>query len=132
MIVKNLQGKKWSVDIGVVRLQMCLAGSSPPKQEIKPSRVNEISDDEPNRNIRQEAREVLDFLNEKADRNFKHVQNNLRFIEQRMKEGVTQADCRKVIAKKVREWAGTDMHTYLRPQTLFNATKFYAYEGELV
>ena len=38
-----------------------------------------------------------------------------------------------VIAKKVREWgADPKMSTYLRPATLFNATKFAQYQGELV
>ena len=80
-----------------------------------------------------EAVEVLNFLNTKTGRAYQPVEANLNLILNRLKEGATVADCRAVIAKKAREW-GTDdkMAEYLRPATLFNATKFAQYRGELV
>jgi len=80
-----------------------------------------------------QAREVLAFLNEKTGRSYKPVKANLSLIAARLKEGATVMECRQVIAKKSREWAGDEkMAEYLRPATLFNATKFAQYAGELV
>jgi len=78
-----------------------------------------------------DAEIVLAFLNEKTGRAYRPLTANLDFIAERLKEGATVADCRKVIAKKSREWTGTDMAQYLRPATLFNRTKFAQYVGEL-
>jgi uncharacterized phage protein (TIGR02220 family) len=78
-----------------------------------------------------QAEEVLMFLNEKANRNFRPTRVNLEFIEARLKEGYTMQDCKQVVAMKVREWKGTEMDMYLRPATLFNAMKFNQYAGML-
>jgi uncharacterized phage protein (TIGR02220 family) len=78
-----------------------------------------------------DAEIVLTFLNAKAKRSYQPVKVNLELIAERMKEGASLSDCRAVIAKKSREWAGTDMDKYLRPATLFNRTKFAQYVGEL-
>lgn len=80
-----------------------------------------------------EAREVLEFLNEKAGRRYQANRVNLGFILARLKDGATVTECRQVIAKKCREWGADEkMAEYLRPATLFNATKFAQYQGELV
>lgn len=80
-----------------------------------------------------QAIEILDFLNLKACKAYKHVDANLKLIEARLKAGATIVDCRQVVAKKVREWKGNPkMNMYLRPATLFNSTKFEQYIGELV
>lgn len=84
------------------------------------------------RQQRQQAREVLTFLNEKTGRNYQPVDANLELIVARLKEGATVGDCRAVIAKKCREWKGdSEMDEYLRPKTLFNRTNFAQYQGEL-
>jgi uncharacterized phage protein (TIGR02220 family) len=75
---------------------------------------------------------ILDFLNEKTGRSYKPVKANLNLITARLREGATEDDLRAVIAKKCREWLGDEkMADYLRPATLFNATKFAQYQGEL-
>lgn len=80
-----------------------------------------------------EAVEVLNFLNEKAGRAYRPTEANLGFIVARFKEGATVSDCRKVIAKKCREWATDEkMAEFLRPATLFNRQKFDQYIGEIV
>lgn len=85
------------------------------------------------KNLRAEAVSVLSFLNAKTGRNFLPVEANVKLLVARFREGFTPAQCRQVIAKKSREW-GTDekMETFLRPKTLFNATNFANYCGELV
>jgi len=82
---------------------------------------------------RMEAISVLEFLNEKTGRAYRPVDINLKLIVARFKSGATVMDCRQVIAKKTREWKNDPkMSEYLRPATLFNATKFEQYMGELV
>jgi uncharacterized phage protein (TIGR02220 family) len=92
--------------------------------------VVQIEQPEP-RSRSAQAEEVLKFLNEKTGRNFRPTRVNLQFIEARILEGYTMQDCKQVVAMKVREWRGTDMDMYLRPATLFNATKFNQYVGML-
>ena len=84
-----------------------------------------------------EARALLDFLNVKAGRSFRPVPATLRLISARLKEGASVQECRGVIARMVREWnrepkepGEKDMRPYLRPETLFNATKFESYRGQ--
>jgi uncharacterized phage protein (TIGR02220 family) len=74
----------------------------------------------------------LNGKNGKAGRRYQANRVNLGFILARLKDGATEIECRQVIAKKCREW-GSDpkMVEYLRPATLFNATKFAQYQGEL-
>lgn len=84
-------------------------------------------------NVGLDARRILVFLNEKAQRRYQANRVNLGFIVARLNDGATETECRQVIAKKTREW-GNDpkMCEYLRPATLFNATKFSQYQGELI
>ena len=48
-----------------------------------------------------------------------------------MNEKFTVDDFKTVIDKKSREWLGTDMEKYLRPETLFG-TKFESYLNQQV
>lgn len=84
-----------------------------------------------NGKYRKEAQEVLDFLNVKAEKSFPPTQANLRLIEARLRENASVQDCKSVIARQIREWkTNPEMKKYLRPATLFNATKFSQYVGE--
>jgi len=78
-----------------------------------------------------DAEEILVFLNNKTGSRYRPVVANLDLIAARLKEGATPDECRQVIAKKAREWKGSEMEGYLRPATLFNRTKFAQYQGEL-
>lgn len=79
-----------------------------------------------------EAVDVLSYLNEKARRNYKPVKANLSLIAARLAEGATADECRAVIDAKVSAWlTDAKMQDYLRPATLFNATKYAQYAGEL-
>jgi uncharacterized phage protein (TIGR02220 family) len=82
--------------------------------------------------LKPDALQVLNFLNEKTGRHYKPLPANLDLISARLKEGASVDDCRAVIAKKCREWAGDEkMDQFMRPATLFNRTKFAQYQGEL-
>ena len=85
-----------------------------------------------NSKLRQDAADVIAFLNAKAGRNFETNGANADHVVARLKEGATVDDCRAIIALKAREWSGDEkMVKYLRPETLFNRTKFATYKGEL-
>ena len=72
-------------------------------------------------------KEVIEYLNEKAGKNFKLVESNKKHINARIKEGFKLEDFKKVIDNKVTEWKNDDkMNQYLRPETLFSS-KFQSY-----
>lgn len=80
---------------------------------------------------RAEAKAILDYLNAKAGREYRAVESNLRLIDARLKSGVTVEQCKAIVDAKVSEWTGTDRDKYLRPETLFGATKFEQYLGQI-
>lgn len=81
---------------------------------------------------RQQATEILRFLNEKTGRAYRPVDATLRPIVARLREGYCADDIRAVVANKCRQWSGDEkMNTYLRPKTLFGAENFANYEGAL-
>jgi len=78
-----------------------------------------------------DVREVLDFLNAKTNSGYRLVASNIEKIASRLREGATVEEMKQVIARKCAEWMGTTMEKYLRPETLFNATKYNQYAGQL-
>lgn len=79
-----------------------------------------------------EACAILTYLNELSGRNYQAVKANLSLIESRLKEGFSSGQCKAVIDAKWRAWkSDTKMSAFLRPKTLFNATNFAQYAGEL-
>lgn len=60
------------------------------------------------------------------------IKGNLDVVKARYSEGRTQSDFKTVIDKKVAQWRSDEkMAKYLRPETLFNRTKFESYLNEL-
>lgn len=82
--------------------------------------------------FKSQAIEVLNFLNEKTKHQYRLEDDNLKLVIKKLQSGVTVDDCRAVIARKCRDWSGTEMQKYLRPATLFNPVKFEQYLGECV
>lgn len=71
---------------------------------------------------------VIERLNELTGSHFRDsTQSTRRLIKARLAEGFTVADLITVIEKMVAAWKGTEMEQYLRPSTLFNASKFEGY-----
>lgn len=84
-------------------------------------------------NVKSQAIQILNFLNQKTGRAYRAVDENLKLIIARLKSGASVIDCQQVIAKKTREWnKDQKMSEFLRPATLFHSTKFEQYIGELV
>lgn len=66
------------------------------------------------------AEAVIDYLNERADREFTKKDSNLNLIVARINEGYTLDDFKFVIDKKIIDWKGTKFEQYIRPLTLFS------------
>lgn len=78
-------------------------------------------------NINNIVRQVIDYLNEKANKHFKYTETNSKHIKARLNDGFVLDDFKKVIDSKIREWLGNEkMNLYLRPETLFGS-KFESY-----
>ena len=75
---------------------------------------------------------VIDHLNSTCGTSFRRSAKSTRkLVRARLREGATVAECKAVIDHKAREWLhDRRMRKYLRPETLFNATKFEAYRNE--
>ena len=71
--------------------------------------------------------QIVGMLNETTGSNYKATSKKTQsLIRARLLDGFTVDDFRTVITKKAKEWQGTDMAQYLRPETLFG-TKFEGY-----
>jgi uncharacterized phage protein (TIGR02220 family) len=73
---------------------------------------------------------VLDYLNEITNSTYSATKNNTQLIYARIMEGYTISDFKKVIDIKAEQWKGTEQEKYLRPITLFQASKFENYLNE--
>lgn len=73
-------------------------------------------------------KEVISYLNEQANTSFKSGNKaNQRLISARVDEGYKLEDFKTVVNNMVAKWKGTEWEQYLRPQTLFQASKFENY-----
>ncbi len=94
----------------------------PPKPPAADASVSGKPDD---------ARELLAYLNAKTGKHFRCVPASLDPIRARLKDA-TPEQVRAVIDDRVKAWASDEaMARYLRPETLFRASKFEGYLGNL-
>lgn len=78
-----------------------------------------------------EAGQAIEYLNEKTNSGYKHVESNLRLVKARFSEGFTLDEVKAVIDRQVGKWGGdSKMEDYLRPKTLFAASNFASYAGQ--
>jgi uncharacterized phage protein (TIGR02220 family) len=81
------------------------------------------------------AMQVIKYLNGKAGSSFIAVNNKGKLtasgtiVISRIKEGFTMEDMKTVIDRKCTQWLNTNEAKWLRPETLFNRTKFESYLG---
>lgn len=79
------------------------------------------------------SEEILSYLAHKLNTKEQYVRrfvksvSNKRFVSARLNEGYTTDDCKAVIDVMISKWGNSKMKDYLRPETLFNATKFQSY-----
>ncbi|MGS0842976.1 conserved phage C-terminal domain-containing protein [Streptococcus dysgalactiae] len=67
------------------------------------------------------------YLNQKTNSNYKFVDSNINLVKARLNNGYSLDDFKVVVDKKCGEWGNSEMAKYLRPSTLFNASKFENY-----
>lgn len=97
---------------------------SPTKSDKVPLdkiRIEENKKEE-NKENNNNVTEVLDYLHTVTGRKFRKSTE----LSARLKD-YSVDEIKQVIDYKAKEWMGRDMQKYLRPQTLFNATKFEGY-----
>ena len=100
------------------------------EQQQEHQQMFEISTHNNNNNNNNIYKYIVEYLNEKANKNFKPTTKKTQsLINARIKEGFTLDDFKKVIDTKCSQWLGTEMEKYLRPETLFG-TKFEGYLNE--
>ena len=103
--------------------------SSSPSANIDDTRLEK---QKTNKQTITEARDVLAYLNKNAGKNFRDVDSTLGPIVARLKEGYTPERLREIAFYKIEQWGADEkMAEYLRPATLYNATKCAQYDGEL-
>lgn len=94
-------------------------------------RIGEDRLGEGNAKFMASVKEIVSYLNETVGTNYKPSSGYIQtLIHARMADKFTVDDFKTVIWKKAREWKGTDMEKYLRPQTLFG-TKFESYLNQI-
>ena len=74
------------------------------------------------------ASRIIDYLNEKAGKRYRHSKTAITPIIARLKDGYTEEALKKIIDCMVKKWQGTQMEEYLRPSTLFRASNCENYE----
>lgn len=83
-----------------------------------------------NKELKEQAVDVLQYLNEKTVSCFRLNDRNLSYIMYHLKEKVSVNTCKAIIDMKTKEWLHTDMNKYLRPSTLFRPCNFEKYYGK--
>lgn len=88
--------------------------------EILQTNKTNINKTENNNNKLLICKEVISYLNLKANKNFKvDTTSHHKFIKARLKDGYTLEDFKKVVDVMSARWIGTEYEQYLQPQTLF-------------
>ena len=101
--------------------------------------INASSSDESDTKVSIPYQEILDYLNEKAKKNFNYkAEAHRKLIRARWNEGYTVENFKTVIDNKVSQWFGQfdrdnkPLNRYLRPSTLFAQKHFDNYLNETV
>jgi uncharacterized phage protein (TIGR02220 family) len=97
-------------------------------EEKQPEQKPAPKEDKPSATVSVPFKEIIDYLNEKAGKKFKHTSKaNQAAVTARWKEGHRIDDFKHVIDVKADDWLGTEWENYLCPETLFRPSKFEKY-----
>ena len=100
--------------------------------KVKNESIDTSVEQEDEKKVRRskEYQEIIKYLNDRTGKRFTAKSRDTQgHISARLDEGFTVDDFKIVIDKKIKEWMGTDMEKYLRPETLFSK-KFDRYLNE--
>lgn len=113
--------------IGKVSIDKNIIYNTPKQGGQKVEKIPLYHTDELNCDVTPYYIDIINYLNEAIGTKYRY-QSKLtqRLINARFKEGYTVDDFKTVIDKKAKEWKGTEMEQFLRPETLFS-TKFEGY-----
>lgn len=76
-------------------------------------------------------KEIIEYLNHVTNSKYRYkTASTKKMLNARINEGYTLADFKRVIDVKSSQWLNSDMEKFLRPSTLFNASKFDNYANE--
>lgn len=85
-----------------------------------------------------QATEIVDFMNRKLKTRYRSADKkgrptaSTKMVMDRLRSGYSLEDLESVIATKAAEWLGNDkMQQFLRPSTLFRASNFDNYYGQI-
>lgn len=126
-VIKNFTGDKETLSGSQETLSGVVKKLEGGSQETLPDNINNNKPDIDKNIIESMSCDLLNYLNEKAGTHYKPVESNLKFIKKLILKNYSAAEIKTAIDKKVKEWKGTKMQMYLRPETLFNETKFENY-----
>jgi len=111
-----------------------VAAKSRPNRDKSVTRIekNRIEKKKTTLSGKPDAVDILNYLNSKAGKSFRPGEAHIKMIMARLKEpGVVVEGVREMIDSKCAAWLTDDkMGQFLRPQTLFNKTKFANYYDE--
>ena len=150
MIVKKTDRKKTTISIVNYCVYQDSETTKKPQKDHeettrrpqKDTNNNDNNENNENKNIKNMSskeldsipyKEIVDYLNQKANTNYRHTTKKTRqLIQARWKEDFRLEDFKKVIDNKTSQWLNDPkMNKYLRPETLFG-TKFESYLNERV
>ena len=106
--------------------------SPTPNQQLTPN--NNYNNDNNYKNDNNYNKEhcaaIVDYLNQETDKDYRpSTKKTQDLIKARTNEGFILEDFKEVIARKAKQWKGTEMDKFLRPDTLFSS-KFEGYLNE--
>lgn len=121
-IINGVQFNRYKANLQVVKKfnggskEILIGGS----KEILHNKDNTIE-------IKEKIKNIVEYLNSVCGTAYRTTSAKTQtLINARLNEGFTFEDFKTVIDKKSKEWKGTEMEQYLRPETLFG-TKFESY-----
>lgn len=84
-------------------------------------------------NYMDSIKDILDYLNQKTGKHYTtRNKANVTTMRERLKEGYTVEDFKKIIDTKFYTWKNTEWEMYLRPETLFCPKHFESYLNESI
>lgn len=130
---ETYQSKDEAIDTQIVKQTALQSTSIRHAGDIQPTTnkndKNERTEKKSYMSGKPDAVALLDYLNQKAGKSFRPVDAHIEMLKARLREPqVTAEGIKQMIDAKCRDWLNDEkMRHYLRPQTLFNKSKFADY-----
>lgn len=96
-------------------------------------KTSRVSPDDTAEDINADVLEVVNYLNDRCHKRYRATSKSVqKFITARLRDGATVDEMKAVIDVKAAQWENdVKMREYLRPETLFNETKFESYRQQI-